>query len=316
MSAPALTPPPPGTTIALMEPLGHAANHTLHAGTAAADAHPPFVLVEPVGAQVPLVLASPHSGRRYPPELIARSRLDALTLRRSEDVAVDALVAEGPEHGAALLAATHARAWVDLNRDATEIDLSMFDDAPPGHRFQRTARVQAGLGAIPRVVGEGLEIYGTRIAWDDAQRRIDSVWRPFHAALTRLVRDTRERHGAVLLIDCHSMPSAARGVDGADIVLGDRFGQAAPARVAQFAQGVLERMGYRVARNSPYAGGFITQTHGRPAARQYAMQIEISRGIYLDEATLEPSARFERLRRDLGAFLAHLADATDSGRLF
>jgi N-formylglutamate amidohydrolase len=277
---------------------------------------PPFVLVEPIGRRAPLVLASPHSGRRYPAELLDSSRLDPLTLRKSEDVLVDELFSAGPSHGAALIAATYARAWCDLNRDPREIDTTMFLDPPPGHAVNRSARVQAGLGAIARIVGDGLEIYARKLKYADAERRIEQVWSPYHTALARLVSDTRQLHGGVVLVDCHSMPSAAKGTDGADIILGDRFGQSAPSAIAGFTQTALERMGYRVARNTPYAGGYVTQTYGRPGQRQFALQIEISRGIYLDEKTLEPNAHFAKVRRDMGNLIALLSEAVEARRFF
>jgi N-formylglutamate amidohydrolase len=264
-------------------------------------------------APTPLVFASPHSGRVYPADMMAASSLDATAIRRSEDAFVDDLIEEAPALGAALIRASLARAYIDLNREPFELDPSMFADELPDFARARTARVAAGLGAIARVVSEGQEIYARKLTYAEAQARIDGAHRPYHAALARLLAEARAAHGFAILIDWHSMPSAAARSagrkGGCDMVLGDRFGAACADLLTARVEKELEALGYRVARNTPYAGGYTTEHYGRPARRTHALQIEINRGLYLDEARLEPTDGFAKLKADLEALTRALASA-------
>ncbi len=271
---------------------------------------PPFVLIEPLRRTTPLVFASPHSGRRYPPDLLASTRIGLMSLRRSEDIYVDELFAGAAAHGAALLSATVARAYVDLNRDADELDPDMFEARPAAAAAQTSARVQAGLGAIPRVSGDGQAIYRRKLCQHEAERRIARIYRPYHAVLANLVAEAKSEFGCAVLIDCHSMPSSARGVHSPDIVLGDRFGAACHPSLTAIAEATLRRLGYRVARNTPFAGGHTTQTYGRPAQRVHALQVEINRAIYVDERSLERGAGFGRVRTDMSRLAEALAAAS------
>jgi N-formylglutamate amidohydrolase len=259
----------------------------------------------------PLVFASPHSGRLYPDDMMPA--LDGVAIRRSEDAYVDELMAEAPALGAALLSARLARAYIDVNREAFELDPAMFADELPDFARGRSARVAAGLGAIARVVSEGQEIYARKLTFAEARARIDTAHTPYHAALARLLGEAHAAHGFAILIDWHSMPAAAARAGGreapCDIVLGDRFGAACAGIVTQRVERELEAMGYKVARNAPYAGGYTTEHYGRPARRTHALQIEINRALYLDEASLIPTEGFARLKADLERLIASLAAA-------
>jgi N-formylglutamate amidohydrolase len=244
--------------------------------------------------------------------MMSAAALDAHAIRRSEDVLVDDLIAAAQPLGATVLAARFARAYIDVNREPFELDPAMFVDELPDFARARTARVAAGLGAIARVVSEGQEIYARKLTFAEARARIDRAHRPYHAALERLIGEAHAAHGYAILVDWHSMPSAAAraGRDRAcDVVLGDRFGAACAGVLTQSVERQLEAMGYRVARNSPYAGGYTTEHYGRPARRTHALQIEINRAIYLDETTLEPTRGFERLKADLETLTRTLAQA-------
>jgi N-formylglutamate amidohydrolase len=209
-----------------------------------------------------------------------------------------------------VLSATIARAYVDLNRDPAELDPEMFDERPPQSVHLTSARVQAGLGAIPRVSGDGQAIYRRKLALSEAERRITAVHRPYHAMLQNLMAETREAFGCAVLIDCHSMPSNARGAHAPDIVLGDRFGASCHPSVTALVEATLRRLGYRVARNTPFAGGHVTQTYGRPAHRSHALQIEINRALYVDERTLERTNGYQRVRADMSRLAEALSAAT------
>jgi N-formylglutamate amidohydrolase len=290
------------------------AGAVLPAAPACLDA-PSYRLRRPAALAAPLVFASPHSGRLYPPELMQASALDDAEIRRSEDAFVDQLIEDGLDFGATVLTATYARAFIDVNRAAYELDPAMFADGLPEFALGQTARVAAGLGSIARIVAEGQEIYRRKLTFAEAETRIEAVHRPYHAVLKGLVDEALARGGVVLLVDWHSMPAAATrpaSQGGADMVLGDRFGASCAPGVIQAAQDALAALGYRVARNTPYAGGYTTELYGRPMDGVHALQIEISRGLYLDEARLAPNAGFDRLKEDLRSVFARLAEAAVS----
>jgi N-formylglutamate amidohydrolase len=259
----------------------------------------PFQLSWPQAQRVPFVFASPHSGRIYPRSFVARSRLGPLSLRRSEDAFVDGLFAGAVDLGAPLLSARFPRAYLDVNRSPAELDAAMFDGRLTGAIDTTSPRVNAGLGVIPRIVRDGAEIYREKLPPREADERLARLYRPYHAALSKLLEITHARFGAAVLIDCHSMPSAAVVPD---IVLGDRYGMSASPLLMRYAERVFEARGFAVARNAPYAGGYTTHLHGRPMRGVHALQIEINRGLYLDEERVEPSSRYESLR-------ARIADA-------
>ncbi|MDD3446669.1 MAG: N-formylglutamate amidohydrolase [Zavarzinia sp.] len=261
----------------------------------------------------PLVLSSPHSGAVYRAEFLRQSRLDPVSLRRSEDCFVDRLFGTAPRLGATMVRALFPRAYVDPNREPYELDPAMFRDTLPAFANTRSLRVLGGLGTIARVVADGAEIYREKLSFADAEARIAECYRPYHAALAEAIARAEQQHGVALLLDCHSMPSMAApgerdgGRGRPDIVLGDRFGMSCAPAVIETVERVLRDMGYRVGRNDPYAGGYITHHYGRPRRGRHALQIEINRALYMDEVRLEPNEGFERLRADLDRLVTELA---------
>lgn len=267
---------------------------------------PPFEVTLPSGAAGPLVFASPHSGAFHPKDLGAAPGLSPVSLRSAEDALVDRLIATGPARGATTIAAGITRAYVDLNRDPAELDPLLIVDGPPG---EVTARTAAGFGVLPRRTGDGAALYDRTLTLAEANGRLEAVHAPYHAALAGLMQAARERHGVAILIDWHSMPSRAagslaRGVRGLDVVLGDRHGAACEARVTRRLRALFEAAGWRVGLNQPYAGGYSTQLWGRPREGFHAVQIELNRALYLDEATLEPGEGFGRCKAALDRVIA------------
>ena len=271
------------------------------------DIQPPFQAIEPPRLASPLVFDSPHSGSRYPRAFLAASRLDPLTLRRSEDAFVDELFLPCVALGAPLLRARFPRAFLDLNREPFELDPRMFDGPLPDYANTRSLRVAAGLGTIPRVVGDAQPIYRERVAVADALARVAVLHRPYHQRLAALIERTRTRFGVAILIDCHSMPSTLAEAGAVDIVLGDRFGASAAPWVVEALESALLASGYRVRRNKPYAGGYITEHYGVPAAGRHAVQIEVNRALYMDEARMMKLDRAAGLAESLKAAAAALA---------
>ena len=258
----------------------------------------------------PLVFSSPHSGREYAPEFLAVTRLDSLALRRSEDCYIEEIFAAVPDHGGMLIAATFPRAWCDANREAWELDPAMFADSLPPWVNAASTRVSAGLGTLARVVSSGEAIYRGLLRFEDAQRRVALCWQPYHDALAQAVDAARDRFGACLLVDCHSMPAHAcadrRPVP--DIVLGDSHGASCAPAILRAIDGFLVRRGYAVRRNDPYAGGYITRHYGRPAANVHAVQVEIARGLYMDEGSLARRPGLAKVRADMTALAAFLSE--------
>ena len=270
---------------------------------------PAYSICEPEGALTPLVFSSPHSGRLYPACLLEKSRLDALTLRRSEDCYVDELFACAARLGAPLIAARFARAYLDANREPYELDPELFAEPLPDWANQQSVRVAGGLGTVARIVADGQEIYGAPLRLQDALDRIELLHRPYHEALSALLQRARRQFGYAVLIDCHSMPSNQMTKGGGvrpDFVLGDRFGTSCDPRLTRMVRQTLQTLGYDVHLNRPYAGGYITEHYGSPARGLNALQIEINRALYLDEATLERSEGFERLVKDLAMLVERL----------
>ena len=253
----------------------------------------PFRLDRPVRQTVPFLFASPHSGRDYPASLLERSRLDATSLRRSEDAFVDELFAGAVSLGAPLLAAQFPRAFLDVNRSMAELDAGMFAAPLDVPVDAHSPRVVAGLGVIPRIVRDGAEIYRGKLDSAEADTRLSQLYRPYHRALAALMEETRIRFGVAVLIDCHSMPSA---LAVPDIVLGDRYGASAAPQLTARAEAAFTREGFSVARNTPYAGGYTTALYGRVASGCHALQIEINRALYLDEDKIARKAVFESVR--------------------
>jgi N-formylglutamate amidohydrolase len=250
------------------------------------DLDPPFDVCEPAGAQHPVVLSSPHSGAIYPQAFLDASRLDALTLRRSEDAWVDSLYEPATVHGVPLLRARFPRAFLDVNREPYELDPQMFAGRLPDFANTRSLRVAAGLGVIPRLVGDAQPIYRDPMPVSAALRRIAALHRPYHAKLGDLLDAAQARFGFAVLLDCHSMPSTSPEVGGCDIVLGDRYGSSAARWIVDSLETSLRSSGLVVRRNKPYAGGYITEHYGAPVAGRHAVQIEINRSLYMDERTL------------------------------
>ena len=275
-----------------------------------------LTVLEPAERTVPLVFASPHSGRDYPADFVASSRLDPQGLRRSEDSFVDELFAGVVRHGAPLLSARFPRAFLDPNREPYELDPAMFSGPLPPAANTRSPRVAAGLGTIARVVATGSEIYAGKLPVSEIERRVTQFYRPYHRRLTALVDEGRLRFGWSLLVDCHSMPSIGGpmdrdvGLSRVDVVLGDCYGASCAPLITQVVEEAFRSRGYRVVRNTPYAGGYTTRHYGQPRNGSHALQIELNRALYMDESRHAKLPGFDHLAADLDGVVAALAALT------
>ena len=257
-----------------------------------------------------MIFASPHSGAAYDPAFLAQTVLSPIQMRSSEDAFVDQLFADAPRHGAPLLAAEVPRAYLDLNRAPDELDPAVIEGIA---RAPHNPRVSSGLGVIPRVVSGGRAIYRGKLSLGQAEARIARYWHPYHQTLRDLVESTHARFGQAILIDCHSMPHEALEHHGRpgqplpDVVLGDRFGASASALVMGAVEDAFLAEGFRVARNTPFAGAFIAQSYGRPSAGRHVVQVEVDRSLYMDEATVQPLPGFARFAARISRVVARLA---------
>lgn len=277
--------------------------------------HSSFDLVAPSPQTAAFVFSSPHSGRNYPADFLAASRLDPQSLRKSEDCFVDALFAGMPSLGAPLLSALFPRAYLDLNREPYELDPELVRDPLPAHANTQSIRVAGGLGTVARIVADGEEIYASPLPLATVLERIETLYFPFHNALARLMEQTAMHFGFGVLVDCHSMPSSNAVPGGGqrpDIVLGDRFGASCDQKLVRFVKDAFQRKGYDVQMNRPYAGGYITEHHGRPSRGTHAIQIEINRGLYLDERRFSPNGGFAALKSDLDEIFALIMPAANT----
>lgn len=278
--------------------------HEVEAEVIEAELNPPFTILNPENTETPVIFNSPHSGRTYPSVFLNSSRLTAVALRKSEDAYMDLLLSGVVSAGATLMHAHFPRAYLDLNREPYELDPALFGEELPDYANTHSMRVVGGLGTIARVVNEQEEIYRSPPSLNAALERINRLYKPYHGMLNDILEAKKKRFGYAVLIDCHSMPSNAREKSNdhsADFVLGDRFGASCPREMVRLVEKYLTGLGYHVALNKPYAGGYITERYGTPHEARNALQIEVNRSLYMNEDTLA-------LRRDFRNLRAHLTN--------
>jgi N-formylglutamate amidohydrolase len=274
-----------------------------------------FVIENVLAQDMPVFLNSPHSGEVFPQAFVERSQLALHQLRRASDLFVDELFAPAVRAGLPMMRALLPRSYVDLNREPLELDPRLIQGALPVDANTRSLRVAGGLGTVPRVIGDQIEIYAGKLSLDEVLARIQHAYVPYHLRLYQELAQRVARHGAVLLLDMHSMPSSGVPRGGRplpDVVIGDRYGGSAETGLVSRLEGLLKAAGLKVERNQPYAGGYITEHYGRPRHGWHAIQIEINRALYMDEVRLEPHSGFSFL----SGLLSDAVIALSEGKLF
>ena len=258
-------------------------------------------IVEPVSLTSGVVFALPHSGRDYGVSFLNQSILDQLSIRSSEDAFLDQLIDGIEKYGAPKIIANAPRAFIDLNRSTDELDPALISGIKNNIK---NPRISSGLGVIPRVVSHGKEIYRGKLSFEQAQSRIKYYWKPYHTDLSNLLQRSQSVFGQSLLIDIHSMPHEAVSTQSSfikppEIVVGDRFGMSSDPEFTNLVISILKQHDFRVAKNTPFAGAFITKHHGKVKKRIHALQLEIDRSLYMDEEKISPNSEFEELKTRL-----------------
>jgi N-formylglutamate deformylase len=279
--------------------------------------------VRTIAGRSPLVLDSPHSGVDYPDDF--RHACDRAVLRQAEDTHVEKLYDFAPEVGAAWIEALFPRSYLDVNRNTTEIDVSLFEKAwpdPVETDPQALAKVRLGKGLVWRMTDDGVPIYQRRLSVQEVRSRIERCWQPYHEAVRRAIDTAHARHGYSIHLNCHSMPAIASsystdfpGLVHADFVVGDREGMTAAPALSRKVCEFLQSLGYSVSYNHPYKGVELVRRYGDPAQHRHSMQVEINRKLYLDERTLELNDGFEGLRRHLRQLVEMLLRTDPRGGL-
>tara|TARA_R110002072_G_scaffold4706_17_gene32939 strand:+ start:1898 stop:2755 length:858 start_codon:yes stop_codon:yes gene_type:complete len=263
----------------------------------------------PQGQALPVVFDSPHSGTDYPSDF--NCSLDPLLLRQAEDAFIDEIFSAAPGQGAPLIAATFPRSYIDPNRATEDLDPTQINggwDLPttPGPKTER------GIGLVwTRLMGLHA-LYDRRLTRAEVLHRIETCWRPYHRRLQQTLDNTYAAHGTVWHVNCHSMPAMGNvntedgPVPRAQFVLGDRDGTTCAPEFTAMIETVLRDLGYDVKRNDPYKGVELVRRYANPAENRHAIQIEINRGLYLDEARVEKNGNFDRLKGDVDRLVAEI----------
>ena len=260
--------------------------------------------VRPTRGQLPVLLSVPHSGRQYPSWLTDLSRRGRASLQPLEDPFVDRLIWRAVELGCGAVVARAPRAAIDCNRAEDEVDPSVIADAPARGMGPRA---RGGLGIVPGRTHKDGYLWRRAISQAQLEERLDAVHRPYHRALGAELDSIRARHGAAILIDCHSMPPPDSRRPS--IVIGDRHGRSARPWVTMEAMTLVRAMGFDARINEPFAGGHIVDRHGRPGLGVHALQIEVDRRLYLDEEMREPGPGFDSIARLFEGLAAGLDEA-------
>ena len=271
-----------------------------------------------IAGSTSLVLDSPHSGVDYPDDF--GHACDPQLLRRAEDTHVEKLYDFAPALGAAWIEALFPRSYLDVNRNTSEIDVTLFDQAwpdPVESDPKALAKVRLGKGLVWRITDDGTPIYERRLRVQEVQSRIERCWKPYHEAVGAAIAAAQARHGYSIHLNCHSMPAIASrystdfpGLVHADFVIGDRDGTTAAPELSRKVCGYLESLGYSVAYNHPYKGVELVRRHGAPQYHRHSVQVEINRKLYMNEQTLELHEGYEPLKRNLRR-LAEMLLGTD-----
>ncbi|MCL4410243.1 MAG: N-formylglutamate amidohydrolase [Gammaproteobacteria bacterium] len=233
-------------------------------------------------------------------------------LKTGWDAFVDELWAPSIEVGASLLAAKFSRMYIDPNRAESDIDTDLIAGNWPG-KIKPTEYTARGMGLLRRFALPGKPMYADPLSVQEVEKRLANYYRPYHQCLKELLDTFHDNFGAVWHVDCHSMKSKGNqmnidaGEPRADIVLGDADGKTADAEFTDYIRQAFSALGYHVAVNYPYKGGYCVHAYGDPSAQRHSVQIEINRALYMNEADFTRNDNFTAFQRDLFSISKQIA---------
>ncbi len=269
-----------------------------------------FICHVPEVVDSPVLFNSPHSGRLYDRCFLRQTLLSWQEIRLSEDCYVDKFLNSAPRYGSVFVEATFPRAFVDVNRSSNEMDPKIIKGL---NSTIHSPKVSAGLGVIPRVVGNGLDIYKSKISYQEAENRLRNYYFPYHKKLRELIEKAVQKFGLSIVFDFHSMPHSSikdckeKVSEVPQIVLGDCYGSSCDSELFEKAYEVFVAGGFRVERNSPFSGGFITKNYGSPVEKVHVIQVEIDKSLYMNEEDFRLHSGYEDLRLRLNSIVKSLS---------
>ncbi len=289
-----------------------------HSGSGTSDSTGNFTIANvlqlklPLRNALPLLLDSPHSGIHYPDDF--GYALPWETLRQLEDSFVNELYGIAPQCGATWLEALFARSYIDLNRNANDIDPELLDAPYPGAQPGLNSRLGSGL--LWRLLTTGEPLYDRRLSVAEVTARIEHYYRPYHQLLLQELQRLHREFGQVWHINCHSMPNVSgamsldymAGIARPDFVLGDHNGASCEPDFIRLVHKILTGMGYAVSENKPYKGQELTAAYAKPALGFNSLQIEVNRRLYMNEKTREKHQDFNALRINLETLITRVAE--------
>ncbi|MXN64708.1 N-formylglutamate amidohydrolase [Stappia sp. GBMRC 2046] len=261
----------------------------------------------------PLVFDSPHSGTLYPPDFTPCQ--PERRFRRAEDMYVDDLFAQVPQLGFPLLACLFPRIYCDVNRAADDIAPEALADGE-AMTLVPTAKALLGKGTVwTRTPPDGAPLYDRQLTAREVRRRIKRCWRPYHDALAVLLDAASAEAQCVYHVNLHSMQTRANpmhedklGSRRPDMVVSDRKGTTCRPEFTQAAREILQDLGFEVKVNDPFKGAEIVRVSGRPEDGRHSLQLEINRGLYMNEETYERLPQYEETKAKLTEFASLLGN--------
>ncbi len=271
----------------------------------------PYTLLYPQDGLIPLVVDSPHSGEWYPDDFghaCTQAQLETGCDRLVHDLFMGTIVM-----GGTLLHAHFPRAYIDTNRAIDDIDPELLAGPWPTP-LKPGQKSELGLGLIRRLALPGVPVYDRKLSVAEVQHRIDTYYRPYHAALKAELDQCHQEAGVVLHINAHSMKAVGNemGTDAGqrrpDFCISDYHGTTSATSLTEFVAERLRSLGYDARINDPYFGAEIVRRYGRPAEGRHSIQIEVNRSLYMNEETRLPIHRYTEIKQHLTYLLMGIRD--------
>lgn len=277
-----------------------------------------FICHLPISGVSPIIFNSPHSGRRYERTFLNQTALNWREIRASEDSYVDTLLDSVTDFGSVLIEACFPRSFVDLNRSYDELDTKLIDIIK---KRALNPRISAGLGVIPRITGNGLEIYRRKISMIEVYSRLQKFYFPYHTKLKKLIKKAKFDFGFSILFDFHSMPHNSlqfwqqKKTFHPEIILGDCFGSSCSSWLSETVFDIFSSEGFRVETNVPFSGGFITRNYGNPKKNIHVIQVEIDRSLYMNEVDFTLHEGYPILKQKLNNVIYNLSEIKNKNKV-